>query len=261
MTGPLSDAVNRLLQRETTTSAHELQTTIHPEVRFKRNSLNLLIGRRGSGKTYNVFRELIKLGAITSEYTQLLYITNKLSDTTYHKMKAHLRMQVVKIRYDEVEAYLKGIIEAKEDYQEIVEKQLGGMLEPTYEQDIKTMLNVSDFSRRAIHTAVLYDDAIEVFKNKRSTLYKYLFENRQPKITYFMCIQDPFALDASVKANIDTLWLFGGYSPQKFNSLYQQVNVPYDREDLYSTYRDLTMNQALIIDYDRDNTRVSVMSD
>ena len=37
----------------------ELQTQIHPEVFFRRNSVNLLIGKKGSGKTYNVFREII----------------------------------------------------------------------------------------------------------------------------------------------------------------------------------------------------------
>ena len=40
---------------------HELQTTIDPEIFFKRNSVNLLIGKKGSGKTYNVFRDILKL--------------------------------------------------------------------------------------------------------------------------------------------------------------------------------------------------------
>ena len=37
---------------------HELQTEISPDVFFKHNSVNLLIGKKGSGKTYNVFREV-----------------------------------------------------------------------------------------------------------------------------------------------------------------------------------------------------------
>ena len=60
MNGITSQTLNLLSQvskgRDLT---HDLQTEIHPELFFRRNSVNLLIGKKGSGKTYNVFREVL----------------------------------------------------------------------------------------------------------------------------------------------------------------------------------------------------------
>jgi hypothetical protein len=39
----------------------QLQSVIDPELLFRRNSINLYIGRGGSGKTFNVLTKLIKL--------------------------------------------------------------------------------------------------------------------------------------------------------------------------------------------------------
>jgi hypothetical protein len=41
--------------------SQQLQTEIHPEIHFKYNSINLLISRRGVGKTFSVLKELIYL--------------------------------------------------------------------------------------------------------------------------------------------------------------------------------------------------------
>ena len=57
---------------------NEIQTEIDPNVYFNRNSVNLLVGKKGSGKTYNVFREVLKLKFIKNHhYTKMLYVTNK----------------------------------------------------------------------------------------------------------------------------------------------------------------------------------------
>jgi hypothetical protein len=39
----------------------QLQSIIHPDINFRRNSINILVSRRGVGKTFAVMRELIKL--------------------------------------------------------------------------------------------------------------------------------------------------------------------------------------------------------
>lgn len=256
----LSDYVDGVLSQHISGDIDsEIQSVIHPELYFKRNSINLLIGKRGSGKTYNVFREMIKLTSVNNEYSQLIYVTNKLSDDTFHKMKKHIRMNIVKVSYDDVEECLTRIIEAKEDYHEIISKNLSALLDDVYKNELMETLGITDFITKTLHTAVLYDDAIEVFRNRKSKLYKMLFENRQPKITYFLCIQDPIGLDASVKSNLDSAWIFGGFSPQKFNYVFQQLSSPYDRTELWELYRTLTPNQAVIFDNARSGTTIRVL--
>jgi len=259
----ITQIANHQLKALSKDTTEELQTTIHPELNFRRNSVNLLIGRRGSGKTYNVFREMIKLGHIPDRgnYTQLIYVTNKLSDDTFHKMKKLIKLEIVKVKYEDVYECLTRIVEAKEDYAEIVEKKLSDHLDDDYAVELMHTLGVVDFDVPVIHTAVLFDDAIEVFKNRKSPIYRMLFENRQPKITYFLAIQDPIGIDASIKSNIDSAWLFGGFSSQKFGYIFHQLNSPYDRAELWEMYKDLTMNQALIFDHGRGGTRLDVLDD
>ena len=64
--------------------SEQLQTMISPEIYFKRNSINLLISRRGVGKTFTVMTELIKLSQLPGNggYTQFVYITDKTNDAT-----------------------------------------------------------------------------------------------------------------------------------------------------------------------------------
>ena len=50
---------------------NEVQTEIDPNVYFNRNSVNLLVGKKGSGKTYNVFRASYSNGAIGPTSPQL----------------------------------------------------------------------------------------------------------------------------------------------------------------------------------------------
>jgi hypothetical protein len=84
---PLTSFTNNLIQttlkkrdkRKTRPSASQSQTIIHPEILFRYNSINLLVSRRGVGKSFTVMRELIKLSQLPNcgGYTTLLYTTDK----------------------------------------------------------------------------------------------------------------------------------------------------------------------------------------
>ena len=65
----------------------------------KLNRINLLIGRRGSGKTNAVLREVIKL-----KPTHLIYVNDNSFDDTY--MKQHIPIQMTTIKYNEAEEFL-----------------------------------------------------------------------------------------------------------------------------------------------------------
>ena len=86
-----------------------------------------------------------------------------------------------------------------------------------------------------------------------------LFENRQPKITYFLFVQSPFSLNSSIKSNVDSAWVFGGYAASEINFLFYQLNIPIDKQTLMQKYSQLTPNQALIFDYRNDGTRMGLL--
>ena len=245
---------------------HELQTEIAPEVFFKRNSVNLLIGKKGSGKTYNVFREVLKLKWVPNHrYTKMLYVTNKPYDPTYARIKDLMPIPVEKVPYEQAVEKINEVSEAKKAMVEIKEHNIDvndldhTLLDSVLGQDIAVDAKTGD---NIYHTIVLLDDCAFLFERRtrqNMELWKLLFENRQPKITYFLTMQDAKGLDTSIKEALDTVWLFGGFTPFKFNYLMRSIPHETPNEELFEVYCRLTKNQALVFFNNQDGTEVLVL--
>ena len=81
----LDDIVDGLIDHKQA-APDEVQSQIDPDIYFRYNSVNIVIGHRGSGKTYSTLREILKLPLTGhTEYTQVHYITSKLRDDTVDK--------------------------------------------------------------------------------------------------------------------------------------------------------------------------------
>jgi hypothetical protein len=94
--------------------SEQLQSIIDPELLFRRNSINLYIGRRGSGKTFNVMRELIKLSQLKNKggYNSFIYCTDKTNDSTVNELLNLIKLNVRVIRYDDMPVFLADLIDA-----------------------------------------------------------------------------------------------------------------------------------------------------
>jgi hypothetical protein len=124
------------------------------------------------------------------------------------------------------------------------------------EKYIKTLLtlNILDINKPTPHTVIFIDDCIDLL-TKRGDLFKKLFENRQPRITYFLGLQDIQGIPSSMKSNMDSLILFGGFSKQKFNNLFYQIAMDDDRENVYAEYRILTPKEKILISFEPDGIK------
>ena len=265
----LDAKVNNLLNRiaKDTDLTHELQTEIDPSLRFRRNSVNILIGKRGSGKTYNVFRELLKLKYIKNHrYSKLLYITDKPNDPTFERIADELPFEVDICSYADAVENIREIADAKAAVKEMLDKNIEpSMLEDDSKERIEWALGEPiDKIREIYHTAILMDDAQNIFqrRNKQNeNLIKLLFENRQPKITYFICLQDAKGLDTSLKENADSIWVFGSFSQQKFSYTIRYIPTEEDKAKLWKKYQKLTRNQALIFNNWIEGCDVGILLD
>jgi hypothetical protein len=244
---------------------YELQTCICPELNFYRNSINLMIGRRGSGKTYNVFREIGKLCEYQErtkryDYQYFVYITNKTNDNTYNKMREVIHLPTRMLRYDDALIYLPKFILAKGAHDEVLEKNLQNIILEESRNEILSNLGLDNFSNCCFHTIILYDDAMNIFKTpKYKPLLNLLFENRQSKITYFLCIQDMFGIPPMIKANLDSLWLFGGFKDrQRFNYLMNQLGQD-NIEKLFENYKKLKGNDILAFVLEETGVRMRML--
>ena len=241
----LDETVDNLLMKQTTT-ADEIQSTIDPDIFFKYNSVNLVIGKRGSGKTYAVGREALKLALIPNcPYTQIFYITDKVRDDTFERIIELLQntgIQVSWVKTNDAIKVIQTITAAK------------GKLacskwcedNPEDAEIFRKCMN-SKLSRLGVipHTLIIFDDCIGLFK-KDSQLSKKLFENRQSRITYILILQDVQGISASMKANIDSLLLFGGFPKSKWNILTYQL-PPFDFT--YYDYAQLDVHDYVLFDY------------
>ena len=253
----LDETVDSLLMKQTTTS-DEIQSTINPDIFFKYNSVNLVIGKRGSGKTYAVGREALKLALIPNcPYTQIFYITDKVRDDTFERIIELLQntgIQVSWVKTNDAVKVIQTITTAKgklasskwcEENPEDAEVFRQCM--NVRKTDSSSFGANSKLSRLGVipHTLIIFDDCIGLFK-KDSQLSKKLFENRQSRITYILILQDVQGISASMKANIDSLMLFGGFPKSKWNILTYQL-PPF--EFSYYDYAQLDVHDYVFFDY------------
>ena len=258
----LNEIVDTLIQsKKNSNITDQLQTEIDPEIRFRRNSVNLLIGKKGSGKTYNVFREIMKLCLLEDNpYSLMIYVTDHLNDETHLKYKDLITIPIIHVTYSEATKVIEELTEAKTAYDQVKRNKLENRLTEESKKDILEPMRINDFSKLVHHTAVLLDDCGHLFKNKKGDLYRMLFRNRQPKITYFLCLQDVKQIDTEIKANVDSLWLFGGFPWNKFTWVTTQFQLDFDKNELWKHYSPLTRNDFIFFDYALEGTKISVVN-
>ena len=245
----------------------ELQTEIDPNVYFRRNSVNLLVGKKGSGKTYTVFRECLKLKFIKNHrYTKMLYVTNKPDDPTYTRIAQLLPFPVQIVPYDEAVEAITQLSCAKAAIREMADKKIStAQLQDDAKEELEEILGESiNKPNQIYHSIVLLDDCQALFDHRTAAnkdLWKLLFENRQPKITYFLNCQDPKGIDTSIKEALDAVWVFGKYFRYKFSYLIKYI--PHDEKPakLWKIYKDLNKNQALLLMNNDEGERIITINE
>ena len=293
----LNNKVDALLD-EYVADYDEIQNTINNEILFKYNSVNLVIGKRGSGKTHMVMREALKIALISKyiwdndryvispTYTQIYYVTDKVRDDTFNKFAKFIQDTGIELKWVNTEdaaklirlvALSKAIIS---DPQSSVEKMAlakksfnisspSPSLSPSLSEEDTTEANVEanvEAAKKALnmqpnmvgvpgnegirpyipHTLIIFDDCIGLFK-KDTPLSKLLYENRQSRITYVLLLQDVQGISPSMKTNIDSLVVFGGFPKNKWNILMYQM--PAFDAFTYDNYIRLYSSDYVIFDY------------
>jgi hypothetical protein len=241
----------------------QLQSTIHQDLNFKRNSINILISRRGVGKTFAVMKELIKLSELPDcgGYTQFIYVTDKSNDSTVNELIKVIKLKTRVASYDDAFTVLNNIRESKTAYEQVINNHLEESLTPKSRENILKNLDITEFTDSVPHSVILFDDAINLFKEtKYKPLKNLLFQNRQPRFTIFICLQDLFSLPPQIKRNADSVWIFTGFTDKTmFGMLCKQLGSPIKAEELWNIYEELTYRNALIFEYGTDGIKINTI--
>jgi hypothetical protein len=105
----------------------------------------------------------------------------------------------------------------------------------------------------------LLDDAINILKdNKFKLLRDLLFQNRQPRLTIFICAQDVFGIPVQIRRNCDSVWLFAGLTNRTmFSMIMSQFGL--NGKDWWETYSELNFRDVMIVDFSSDGTKIKFL--
>jgi hypothetical protein len=257
----IDSAVNSVMNDidEKDQNRDELHTIIDPSIKFTLNSINVLVGQTGSGKSRAVFREISKLKWVKNNpYHQFIYVTDENNDKTYEKYKDMIPVPILKIGYKEACEKLIELNRMKNGYEKIKASSKNG-IELVTEEDKGTMkdyLQIKDFEIPILHTLILFDDATDVFNSPKNELNSIFLRNRHNKFTYFFNVHGftRTNIPMKVKKNMRSLWYFGGFSKMDFNCSFLQLKSPIEREELYEKYNTLSRRDVLYFDYTENGT-------
>jgi hypothetical protein len=156
--------------------SEQIQSLIHEDVNLYKNSINLLVGKRSSGKTENVFIELINIDLLphNAGFTAFVIVSDKQNNSTVNELLPLTHMKIIQVDYD---------------HAEVVNKDLQGELTEESKEDILSKTSDDNFYKKLPHTFILLEDAINVLTQwKYRKLQQMLFRNRQHRFTICICV-------------------------------------------------------------------------
>jgi hypothetical protein len=177
----VDELVDGVLRKTQNNQSSQMQGAIHPDVLFRFNTINLLVAKQGVGKTFAVMKEMIKISRLEGHagYTTFLYVSDKTNDETVNEMISLIKIRVRQITYIDFLPALRDLIDAKNAYNNVLEKCLQDEITDKTRDDLFTTLDLTDWLPYVPHTAILMDDAINIFEESRfKELRDLSFQNR-----------------------------------------------------------------------------------
>ena len=82
-----------------------------------------------------------------------------MNDETLNSFEPLVNIPIFKISYDDAEEVVVGIIDYKDFYYRLLEKNDYRLIKPKQREELNVALNISDDSVKQLHTLILFDDA------------------------------------------------------------------------------------------------------
>jgi hypothetical protein len=246
--GPLiktSSLVKRAFRENDTTShlVRDIPTECHIEgrngqvmksytepINVKFNSVNVFIGKKGTGKTVCALNEVFKI-SLTGQYHLFVYACPQgiINDSSFKGLRPMIEenLPVHVISTDEIGNYIDRLIKYKNVYDEIKSNGEENTIDPQQEEELFTALALTSWHYKHLYTLIMFDDisGSPLFANEKAYLCSLLRRVRQPQLTIFLLIQNWKGLSPTVKNEITTIFMFKGFNQQQLQHIYSQSSV------------------------------------
>jgi hypothetical protein len=221
-----------------------------PGTMVYQNSLNILCGKQGSGKTMTAIKEIIKISENSPETHLLIYInkTGKHDDLAFEATKNLIKIPIQYVPQDKATDYLKNFFDFKQAYKEYKENDLFKEAPKSALKELQKVLYLEHFNYKFLHTIIMFEDTSNSPLLKNEYIRDLLATCRHKQVTCFLQVQFWKSLPSTVKENASLVFFFGGFPPRAFYYLVSQVSTQEDHHELYQKYKKLTSKDMLVFD-------------
>ena len=252
----LTQYTNQLLIQSLNDNKNKLSkgliSTIHPEVFLKYSSVNVFLGKQGKGKTFTMFKELVKLSLIDSD-VHLIVIVSKDGrvDETFESIKDNISIPYITVNYDEIIEYLNDLVFHKMIYDKIISENLIDKIDDQQINDVLSFLHLDNFEKSSLQEVIIFDDAAykAILTSPKSQIISMIHEARHFKFIFCFCVQGIKAIPLPIKEQMTSLFLFSGFINQKLPTIYQQSGITsIDYNDFKTLYHKLGEKDYILVD-------------
>lgn len=214
----IKTVVSQLFQNQKNDpNVHNTIETIHPQIHFRYNSLNICLGKQGVGKTTFMLTELIKLSELPdSPYDKIIYITNgNTQDLTFETLKKLIKKPIMGLDFNDATTQLMNYFNTRED--------------------------------KKFHTFVIVEDASFLLLKDNPIWTDWVCKLRHLRMTMWINLHVWRSISTMIKTQITTLFIFKGYSKEQLQQMYRQSCIDADFKAVLYMYQTLGPRELLKI--------------
>ena len=254
----VDDEMHKAFNKFKSSINNEKQRKISDNIYAYYNSLNIICGKPGSGKSFLTCRDIIQLSRIPSIHC-IKYIskTGKCDDETFKSIIHLIKCPIDYLSEDNAEQHLRTNKEFKDEY-----KSYKRNPRPTMEQSsrarsalnpkVMKFLHVNDLNNDVLNTVLLFEDFVgsKLIHNK---FINWMFsELRHNNSIVYINIQFFKSITTDIKNNATAFFIYPGYSREQMQYMKRQISIPFNEEfndfnDLYDRYSKMKNNEVLMI--------------
>ena len=224
-----------------------------PNTNIYANSVNVYVGRPRTGKTFQAIHDIISVIRNDDNVHLLVYInqSGQSDDETFERFDELITVPIVFVKYDDYESYLKNLLDYKNIYNKIKNNNIDrDEIPDDVYTEICQNLHISNFKKPFLHTLIITEDATNAKALRKCDSYinDLLTRCAHTQFSFFILIHYWKALTSNIKANLSTIYVFGGYSRQQLSYMLYQINIPITMKELLQYYMNMPKYAKIIVD-------------
>lgn len=196
---------------------------IHSELDFYYNSLNICVGKPGTGKTTLLMKQLMILNNVGHNYGLIIYLSNTKDEFFLKTVQMFNKIPIV---------------------------------HKTFEEGTECLDEYLNNEERNFHIFVIIEDATGLLEGRNYMWEQWLIKLRHLKMTVWINLHDWISISPKIREQVTCVFLCKGYGKTKCGVLFRQLNLPYENKVIYGIYCQLRDFQYLKIDNIKNKTKI-----